>query len=227
MHGVSEITSIPSKFIALGGPEKLAQGTWEKGTEFKANFFRNGSRDGLVVEIRLPRNAVGPGSVTLSVVSRSALHQRGSIGNTILSKTIREGEDVKFLDTSLSDDFHKLSTYSYEITVKTDFEVMGDAFSVVVQTWQAPLPANRVDAERTNRMEETFSNNPRPRPSDAPAEREGNLYIVKQGDYLKAIAVKYYGNSQKWKPIYEANKGIIGPNPDRLMPGQRLVIPNL
>lgn len=50
-------------------------------------------------------------------------------------------------------------------------------------------------------------------------------HIVVQGDWLSKIAITYYGDMNKWKIIYEANKSVIGSNPDLIKPGMRLVIP--
>ncbi|HEY6402135.1 MAG TPA: LysM peptidoglycan-binding domain-containing protein [Blastocatellia bacterium] len=49
--------------------------------------------------------------------------------------------------------------------------------------------------------------------------------MVKPGDYLSKIAGAYYGNPQLWPRIYNANKAVIGPNPDLIHPGQVLTIP--
>ena len=51
------------------------------------------------------------------------------------------------------------------------------------------------------------------------------IHIVQSGDWLSKIAQKYYGDPMKYKVIHQANLGIIGPNPDIIKPGQRLVIP--
>lgn len=48
-------------------------------------------------------------------------------------------------------------------------------------------------------------------------------HIVRQGETLAAIAQHYYG-SQRWPRIYEANRRIVR-DPDRIFPGQRLLIP--
>jgi N-acetylmuramoyl-L-alanine amidase len=47
---------------------------------------------------------------------------------------------------------------------------------------------------------------------------------VKAGDSLGRIAARYPGLS--WQALYEANKDIIGDNPDMIFPGQELVIPD-
>lgn len=52
-------------------------------------------------------------------------------------------------------------------------------------------------------------------------------YVVKNGDTLWDLAQKFYGDSKKFTKIYEANRGVLGPqqNKPRLLPGQKLTIP--
>ena len=64
---------------------------------------------------------------------------------------------------------------------------------------------------------------------EAPAPKVGtperpDKYVVKKGDSLWRIAGKVYGNPLKWHKIYRANKDKIK-NPNRIRPGQVLVIP--
>ena len=49
-------------------------------------------------------------------------------------------------------------------------------------------------------------------------------YVVVQGDSLSKIAKREYGDADKWRTIYEANKGLIT-DPDLIYPGQELKIP--
>lgn len=50
---------------------------------------------------------------------------------------------------------------------------------------------------------------------------EPTVYIVKKGDNLSKI-VKQFGTT--WQTIYNKNKATIGDNPNRIYPGQRLII---
>jgi nucleoid-associated protein YgaU len=50
-------------------------------------------------------------------------------------------------------------------------------------------------------------------------------YTVVSGDSLWKIAAHQYGDGDKWRTIYNANKSVIGANPNLIRPGQRLVIP--
>ena len=61
--------------------------------------------------------------------------------------------------------------------------------------------------------------------SSATVASNGNeYYIVKKGDTLQKISEKFFKTTTKWKDIYEANKHVLK-TPDRIRPGQKLVIP--
>ena len=68
------------------------------------------------------------------------------------------------------------------------------------------------DAENNNTGEE------------ASAESPQVTYTVQSGDTLSKIATEYYGNSNEYRRIYEANKDKLD-DPDDIRPGQELVIP--
>ena len=52
-------------------------------------------------------------------------------------------------------------------------------------------------------------------------------HVVVSGDTLSGIAKKYYDDAGKYMKIYEANKDVIGDDPNMIKPGQELVIPKL
>jgi len=56
-------------------------------------------------------------------------------------------------------------------------------------------------------------------------ESGGTAYTVKKGDNLWNIAKKFYGSGGRYTEIYEANRGVIGNNPNRIYPGQTIIIP--
>jgi nucleoid-associated protein YgaU len=60
-------------------------------------------------------------------------------------------------------------------------------------------------------------------PVDPTAAR---TYEVRKGDSLWKIARHVYGDGNKWKAIADANAELI-PNPDKIKPGQVLIIPAL
>jgi len=57
--------------------------------------------------------------------------------------------------------------------------------------------------------------------ADAPAAQ---TYTVVSGDSLSKIAKKYYGNANRWREIFEANRDQLD-IPDLIKPGQVLKIP--
>jgi nucleoid-associated protein YgaU len=52
-------------------------------------------------------------------------------------------------------------------------------------------------------------------------------YVVRSGDSLSRIAKRHYGNAKLWPRIYEANRTLIGDDPDLIQPGQSLVLPQV
>ena len=52
----------------------------------------------------------------------------------------------------------------------------------------------------------------------------GHGYTVQPGDSLSKISKKLYGQADRWKEIWEANRAKI-PNPDLIHPGLELQIP--
>ena len=59
----------------------------------------------------------------------------------------------------------------------------------------------------------------------APSRGAEETYTVKKGDSLSKIAKRVYGDAQQWRKIYEANRDIVGDNPDLIHPGQTLKLP--
>jgi nucleoid-associated protein YgaU len=63
--------------------------------------------------------------------------------------------------------------------------------------------------------------------STAPASRpleQARSYTVVAGDSLSKIANREYGDANKWRAIFEANRDKIN-DPDRIFPGQVLNLP--
>jgi LysM repeat protein len=50
----------------------------------------------------------------------------------------------------------------------------------------------------------------------------GDTYTVKSGDTLSEIGQQH---GVAWRDIHEANRDVIGDNPDKIRPGQKLRIP--
>jgi murein DD-endopeptidase MepM/ murein hydrolase activator NlpD len=61
------------------------------------------------------------------------------------------------------------------------------------------------------------------KPKPKPVETKGS-YTVKGGDTLSAISRDQL-HSTNWHPLYEANKDVVGSDPDLIFPGQKLDMP--
>ena len=65
-----------------------------------------------------------------------------------------------------------------------------------------------------------------PTPSTAPSSSDSDqTYEVKAGDTLLSISEQVYGDATKWQKIYDANKDLIGADPDKLKLEMKLKIP--
>ncbi len=60
----------------------------------------------------------------------------------------------------------------------------------------------------------------------SPETPTAQTYVVVKGDCLYTIARKFYGDGAKYIAIYEANREVIGGNPNLIYPGQVLTIPS-
>ena len=54
--------------------------------------------------------------------------------------------------------------------------------------------------------------------------RFAQYHVVQKGDTLSKIADEYYGDKMLYPQIFEANQDILT-DPDKIRPGQRLLIP--
>ena len=50
-------------------------------------------------------------------------------------------------------------------------------------------------------------------------------YLVREGENLRQIALRLYGDSDRWTEIYDANKDLIGEDPNNLWVGLSLTVP--
>ena len=57
-----------------------------------------------------------------------------------------------------------------------------------------------------------------------PGNPYAQYYIVKSGDTLSKIAEEYYGDKMLYTKIFEANRDVLK-DPNKIRPGQRLLIP--
>ena len=98
---------------------------------------------------------------------------------------------------------------SYTISFKEYRHISASKSSVMQDTASGGQGVDTAQAQESQRPE---------------PQRSTQEYTVKKGDTLTAIAKRLTGSSN-WKQIYNANRSVIGGNPNRIYPGQRLVIP--
>jgi nucleoid-associated protein YgaU len=58
-----------------------------------------------------------------------------------------------------------------------------------------------------------------------PTTQADQTYTVRPGDSLSEIADRLWGDAERWPDLYEANRGVVGGDPDLIRPGQVLSIP--
>jgi nucleoid-associated protein YgaU len=64
-----------------------------------------------------------------------------------------------------------------------------------------------------------------PQAPGGPPVANTRSYTVEPGDTLRSIAEKVYGDADQWPRLYDANRDVIGANPDNLRAGMQLAIP--
>lgn len=62
-------------------------------------------------------------------------------------------------------------------------------------------------------------------PEEVEAILEDHSYVVAPGDCLWSIAGRCYGQGRRCDLIWRMNRSVVGPDPDLLMPGMRLYLP--
>lgn len=66
---------------------------------------------------------------------------------------------------------------------------------------------------------------PPPKKPAPPPTKHIQSYVVQRGDSLSAIAAHFHLKGG-WQSLYNANRGVIGSNPNLIKPGQKLTIPS-
>jgi nucleoid-associated protein YgaU len=96
-----------------------------------------------------------------------------------------------------------------------------DALAMEVKVVFSPTP-NVVQA---------IKNKPSVQIGDPRVVGSRRTYTVQSGDWLSKIAQSRYSDKREpaflWPIIYDANRGVIGGNPNVIKPGQKLMIPDI
>lgn len=138
-------------------------------------------------------------------------------------------EDVKaFADEAARRGSPGLSFWSYEHMNEEMWAAVRQVATQEVEMssleFQQLSSAHAALAERTARLEADMAAlKARPSKPSAPTRPSPRTYTVRPGDTLSGIAA-HFGITD-WRTLYQANKGVIGPDPDLIRPGQVLTIP--
>ncbi len=135
----------------------------------------------------------------------------------ILIKSWIDNKDIvrvvitKDIKTRIDLDFHIEGIQYIE-----DGETVGDIKYTITFREYRPLKVNTIATTKAMNA---------PVRTNTKVAIKQKIYTVQSGDSLFKISRKFYGSGSKWKDIYNANKKIIGKNPNRIYPGQKLIIP--
>jgi LysM repeat protein len=92
------------------------------------------------------------------------------------------------------------------------------------QEFQQLSGAHAALADRVGRLEAVVAAlEARASKPSAPTRPPRRTYTVRPGDTLSGIAA-HFGIAD-WRTLYQANKGVVGPDPNLILPGQVLTIP--
>lgn len=111
----------------------------------------------------------------------------------------------------------KINTLFYVENIRfwEDDESNGDINYVISLREYRPMNTVKTSVGKTQNASRTVDNPP----------SKPKSYTVVKGDTLSGISRRFYGTPNKWGDIYNANKSVIGKNPNLIFPGQVYQIP--
>ena len=133
----------------------------------------------------------------------------------IVSRTLPTGKVLFSTNLKVSLEDYKITeqaTDGFDLTVKIKMKQYRDYGTKTVSI-KASQSKPKVTVKKSRSAE------------TSPAPKSAKTYTVVKGDCLWNIAKKFYGNGAKYTVIYNANKDVIGRNPNLIYPGQVLTIP--
>ncbi|MEE9211980.1 MAG: LysM peptidoglycan-binding domain-containing protein [Phycisphaeraceae bacterium] len=136
-----------------------------------------------------------------------------------------------------SDQFIRIGTVTLRRTLKTYTIKGGDTFSSIAvalygsERWWVDIAQVNPTVDPTRLKVGQMIKLPDRRDLDAadepalPAPSATVTYTIRSRDTLSSIAGHYYNDPSLWRVIYNANRRTIGPDPDRLKPGDKIKVP--
>lgn len=198
-EGISISESVKSQVInVLGGEDRSLLGSHDLKTVEIASFFPN-SADAYTIE----SGKLKPPSEYINIL-------------TAIVKDKRSVELDIFDDTSSSTKSN-MDFYMKCYLTKFNYSEKGGSLDVTYSLSFQERKDITLDWRPVDQSEVSLSS----RTSDVPVPK---TYTVSSGDTLWRIAQKVLGDGDRWREIYNNNKSVIGPNPNLIHSGQRLVL---
>lgn len=97
---------------------------------------------------------------------------------------------------------------------------------VSVDSFSGYYRRNAIGAVRPTAYVPIGAPKPAPKPVDEKPVETSGKYTVKSGDTLSLIAREKL-DTHNWKPLYAANKKVVGKDPNLIFPGQKLALPKV
>jgi len=142
----------------------------------------------------------------------------------IFSMWRRYGKKLRLLVTGTTIN-HDVYLDSYTVD-NSKFDTVEYSISFSVAKDIMVYTTTELNIENTTQKTTTATTNERAASAEAAAASpQKTTYTVQAGDTLWEIAKRFLGNGSRYPEIYEANKAIIGPDPNLIHPGQVLTIP--
>lgn len=133
----------------------------------------------------------------------------------IVSRTLPTGKVLFSTNMKVSLEDYKITEQAedgFDLTAKVELKQYREYGTKTVSIKTSQLQSKAVIGQ--TRSAET-----------SPAPTGACTYTVVRGDCLWNIAKKFYGNGARYTEIFNANRDVIGGNPNLIYPGQVLVIP--
>ncbi|WP_042350343.1 LysM peptidoglycan-binding domain-containing protein [Bacillus massiliigorillae] len=132
-------------------------------------------------------------------------------------------EPIRYLVTGAGGVDVKVTIRDFSINANK-YGAPGDIYYTLILKEYRDVKVTVTDLSKPNTKPNNGSSSSRP---PAPTPTKVASYTVKSGDSLWLIAKKkeIYGDGNQWRKIYNANKNVIGSNPNKLKIGMKLVIP--
>jgi nucleoid-associated protein YgaU len=150
-----------------------------------------------------------PGAVPGSRPAQPARPARPAQPATPATYTVREGDTL----ASIALRFYGNARYAATIW-EFNVRVIGANPNLIFAGQRLTLPA----------IAGTRPVTPAPLPARGPIARRAN-YTIQPRDFLRWMAQRAYGNEMAWREIYDANRRVLGPNPDLIYPNVTVYIP--